>query len=50
LQALELLTSGRTGGAVFWLETPLTSGVEASRTRLASVASAFAADSSAGYR
>jgi hypothetical protein len=35
---LELFTSGRTDGAVFWLETSLSPNAEAARERLGSVA------------
>lgn len=41
-QVLELLTGGRTGGSVFWLETPLAPSVETARARLAAIASEIA--------
>jgi exosortase A len=51
-QALELVTSGRTDGAVYWLQTQVTPSVEAGRARLEAVARdvapVFAA--SAGHR
>jgi exosortase A len=37
-QVLELLTSGRTDGAIYWLETSLAPGIETARERLTFVA------------